>query len=93
MEMTSIIKKTIPLAASLLLLVGSPAFAAIHHPDGETRAYASIYSPRLAPSSIRTETSRHYCLNYENNDDCGFTTLEQCEETASGGLGQCHPSW
>jgi hypothetical protein len=29
--MTSIIKKAIPLAASLLVLAGSPAFAATHH--------------------------------------------------------------
>ena len=36
--MTSIFKKTIPLVASLLLLAGSPAFAAGHHARITTRS-------------------------------------------------------
>jgi hypothetical protein len=43
--MTSIIKKAIPVTVGLLLLAGSPAFAAGHH----TRHHVLI-SPRVAAS-------------------------------------------
>ena len=95
--MTSIIKKAIPLAASLLLLAGSPAFAArYHHLNRETRTHglvAATYVPHLTPSSIHTDNSSHYCLTGDSENDCGFTSLAQCEATASGGLGECNVSW
>ena len=82
-KMTLIVKKVIPLAASLLLLAGSPAFAARYH------VVAVTYAPHLSPSSTRTDSSSHYCLSGESANDCGFTSLAQCEATASGGLGVC----
>ena len=45
--MTSMIKKAIPVTVGLLLLAGSPAFAAGHHHD--TRHHVFI-SPRVASS-------------------------------------------
>ncbi len=30
------------------------------------------------------------CLSGDNTSDCGFTSLAQCEATASGGLGVCN---
>ena len=57
--MKSIIKNAIPLAASLLLLVGSPAFAAGHHLDRETRI-APIYARELPSSSSRSVDSSPY---------------------------------
>jgi len=93
--MTSIIKKAIPLAASLLLLAGSPAFAARYQPNGTTRTHdlvAAAYALRLPASSTRTDNSRHYCLSSDSQNDCGFTSLAQCEATASGGLGECNAS-
>jgi len=33
----------------------------------------------------------NYCLSSsENGVDCSFTSLAQCEATASGGLGECN---
>ncbi len=61
--MTWIIKKTIPLVASLLLLAGSPAFAARSHPNRETRAHdlvAATYPPHLPPSPSRSDNSSPY---------------------------------
>jgi Protein of unknown function (DUF3551) len=35
--------------------------------------------------------SRHYCLSYdEGGTDCGFTTYQQCEATASGIAAECY---
>ena len=93
--MTLIIKKGIPLAAGLLLLAGSSAFAATY-PNRETRTHglvAATYVPHLTPSSIHTDNSSHYCLTSDSQNDCGFTSLAQCEATASGGLGECNVSW
>ena len=87
--MTSIFKKAIPLATSLLLLAGSPAFAAKYHLSSEARThglFAATYQPHLT----RTDNSGHYCLSSESQNDCGFTSLAQCEATASGGLGECN---
>jgi hypothetical protein len=84
--MTSIIKKAVPLAASLLLLAGSPAFAAKYHLTRAHSLVAATYEPHLA----RTDHSGHYCLSSESQNDCGFTSLAQCEATASGGLGECN---
>ncbi|MCA6111177.1 DUF3551 domain-containing protein [Bradyrhizobium cenepequi] len=75
--MTMIIKKAIPLAASLLLLATHGLAAA-------------TYAHHRTPSSIHTDNSRHYCLTGDGENDCGFTSLPQCEATASGGLGVCN---
>jgi hypothetical protein len=51
-EMTSILKKAVPLAAGLVLLAGSPAFAARHHLNKETRIHdliAPTYARPLPP--------------------------------------------
>ena len=61
--MTFIIKKTIPLVASLLLLAGSPAFAARDHLISVTRSHdlvAATYAPHLPPSSSRSDNSSPY---------------------------------
>jgi hypothetical protein len=61
--MTLIIKKAICLAASLLLLAGSPAFAASYHPNRETRTHdpvAATYAVHLPPSSSRSNDSSPY---------------------------------
>jgi hypothetical protein len=86
--MTSITKTAIPLAASLLLLAGSPAFAATHS-HGLT---ATAYTFRLPAASIGNDNPGHYCLTSDSQNDCGFTSLAQCEATASGGLGECNAS-
>jgi hypothetical protein len=89
-EMTSIIKKAIPLAASLLLLAGSPAFAGTYHLTRSHGLTATAYTFDLPPSSIRNDNPGHYCLTSDSQNDCGFTSLAQCEATASGGLGECN---
>ena len=30
-----------------------------------------------------------YCLSGDSENDCGFTSLAQCQATAAGGLGEC----
>jgi hypothetical protein len=39
--------------------------------------------------STTPATARNYCLSGDANMDCSFTSLAQCEATASGGLGEC----
>ena len=55
--MRSILKKSIPLVAGLLLLVGSPAFAASHYAKIKTRT-DDLLSPRsyLNNTPIRSNT-------------------------------------
>jgi hypothetical protein len=58
-----IIKKAIPLAASIVLLAGSPAFAASHHLNREPRAtdlVAPTYARQLPPSWFRGDNSSPY---------------------------------
>ena len=65
--MTLIIKKAIPLAAGLLLLVGSPAFAARYHLNRETRSHdlvAATYATHLPPSSSRSDNSSPYIAQW-----------------------------
>jgi hypothetical protein len=61
--MTSILKKAIPLAAGLVLLAGSPVFAARHHLNKETRIndlVAPIYARTLPPSWAGSDNSSPY---------------------------------
>ncbi|HEY0799779.1 MAG TPA: hypothetical protein VGD54_02980 [Steroidobacteraceae bacterium] len=61
--MTSILKKAIPLAAGLVLLAGSPAFAARHHLNKETRIndpVAPTYARTLPPSWAGSDNSNLY---------------------------------
>ena len=49
-----------------------------------------------APAAAATSLSQAtYCLTSDSQNDCGFTSLAQCEATASGGLGVCNmvPAW
>jgi hypothetical protein len=46
-------------------------------------ACASLASPPAAAAV------GNYCLSSDANMDCSFTSLAQCEATASGGLGEC----
>ena len=66
--MTLIIKKAIPLVASLLLLAGSPAFAATYHLNREMRTHALVaatYAPHLPPSSSQSDNSSPYIGQWE----------------------------
>jgi len=58
--MTSTIKKGLPLAASFLLLAGSPAFAAKQNLHREVRMSTSTYTRELPPSSPRSNNSDPY---------------------------------
>jgi uncharacterized protein DUF3551 len=49
-------------------------------------AYAFI---SIAPAAAADNGHAVYCLSGDNENDCGFTSLAQCEATASGGLGEC----
>jgi hypothetical protein len=66
--------------------------------QGLSRAgFAAIAALVLAASAlISTEPAAAanseravYCLSSDSENDCGFTSLAQCEATASGGLGVC----
>jgi hypothetical protein len=59
-------------------------FAAIAALVLAASAFISI-EPAAAANSERAV----YCLSGESENDCGFTSLAQCEATASGGLGEC----
>jgi hypothetical protein len=41
------------------------------------------------PSAAASSGGATYCLSSESQNDCNFTSLAQCEATASGGLGEC----
>jgi len=43
----------------------------------------------VAPAAAADSGHAVYCLSGESENDCGFTSLAQCEATASGGLGEC----
>jgi len=63
--MTSIIRKTIPIAAALTLLAGSPAFAAKHDLNGETlraelQPSAPTFSHQSLPPSFRSDNASPY---------------------------------
>jgi hypothetical protein len=52
-------------------------------------AASGLISPR--PAAAATGSAHAvYCLSGDNEADCGFTSLAQCEATASGGLGECN---
>jgi Protein of unknown function (DUF3551) len=42
------------------------------------------------PAAAANSERAVYCLSGESENDCGFTSLAQCEATASGGLGVCN---
>jgi hypothetical protein len=47
------------------------------------------------PAAAATSEPGAYCLSSDSQNDCSFTSLAQCEATASGGLGVCDmvPTW
>ena len=56
---------------------------------------ASAFIP-IAPAAAATSNAHAtYCLTSDSENDCGFTSLAQCEATAFGGLGECdmRPAW
>jgi hypothetical protein len=42
-----------------------------------------------APAAAADSGHAVYCLSGDSENDCGFTSLAQCEATTSGGLGEC----
>jgi hypothetical protein len=49
---------------------------------------ASFAAPPAATKKGQTSPG-HYCLAYEAGNDCSFTSLEQCQATATGIGGTC----
>jgi hypothetical protein len=47
------------------------------------------------PAAAASSEHAVYCLSGDSENDCSFTSLAQCEATASGGLGVCQvmPAW
>jgi hypothetical protein len=43
----------------------------------------------IGPAAAADGAHATYCLSSDSENDCGFTSLAQCEATASGGLGEC----
>jgi len=43
----------------------------------------------VGPAAAADSGQAVYCLSSDSENDCGFTSLAQCEATASGGLGEC----
>ena len=43
----------------------------------------------VAPAAAADSGHAVYCLSGDSENDCGFTSLAQCEATTSGGLGEC----
>ena len=43
----------------------------------------------VAPAAAADSGHAVYCLSGDSENDCGFTSLAQCEATAAGGLGEC----
>jgi hypothetical protein len=60
-EMTSTVKKAIPLAVGLVLLAGSPAFAARHHLNKETRIHDLIAPTYASVGSVVSSADASYC--------------------------------
>src|ERR1700761_1506220 len=56
---------------------------------------AGALSPTAPAAAATTGAQATYCLSSDSESDCGFTSLAQCEATASGGLGECSmvPAW
>jgi Protein of unknown function (DUF3551) len=52
-------------------------------------AASAFIAPRPAAAATGSAHAA-YCLAGEAENDCGFTSLAQCEATASGGLGECN---
>ena len=61
-------------AAMILLVIAEPASAAPH---------------RTAVNSAPQRPAVNYCLSYHGND-CSFTTMAQCQATASGLGAECY---
>ncbi len=43
----------------------------------------------IEPAAAANSERYSYCLSSDSENDCSFTSLAQCEATASGGLGVC----
>jgi Protein of unknown function (DUF3551) len=73
------------LSSTELLRRSRWAFAAI-----AALAFA-VYAFHPAKAAAATASDHAtYCLSSDSQSQCGFTSLAQCEATASGGLGVCN---
>ena len=56
---------------------------------------AGAFIPTAPAAAATSNVRTTYCLTSDRENDCGFTSLAQCEATASGGLGECDmvPAW
>jgi hypothetical protein len=53
-------------------------------------AFSAVSFAATPDAAKKGQTSPgHYCLSYEAGSDCSFTSLEQCQATASGIGGNC----
>jgi hypothetical protein len=70
------------------------------HPAGRNLARASYVTMAAlvlascafiatGPAKAASSERATYCLSSDSQSDCGFSSLAQCEATASGGLGVC----
>jgi hypothetical protein len=50
---------------------------------------AGAFLPAAPATAATSGGHATYCLTSDSVNDCGFTSLAQCEATASGGLGEC----
>ncbi len=54
-------------------------------------ALATIAGEPPQAAAARQTVSHPYCLRFGDNDtQCDFTTLAQCQQTASGLAGECY---
>ena len=56
---------------------------------------AGAFLPTAPAAAATSNAHTTYCLTSDSENDCDFTSLAQCEATASGGLGECdmRPAW
>ena len=52
-------------------------------------AHAAARRPTAAAVAAMQSNGYPWCLQYDTATDCSFRTRNQCEATASGGLGEC----
>jgi Protein of unknown function (DUF3551) len=64
--------------ACLSLVVAHEAYAATRRPTAT-----------IATTAPMRTGGYPWCLQYDSATDCSFSARNQCEATASGGLGEC----
>src|SRR6267154_326118 len=57
---------------------------------GASLAFVMIAGSEVASARSNPASGGSYCVvNADRGSICGFASLAQCEQTASGGLGEC----